>query len=95
MAATKSLMDYKEIKSSDDEGLKGSHRTGGGEEVPPKVQKISITRMGEKSCPVVLPGMVRVRCPILRKIKASASSRSLCKAEVHLMLWSAFDKGMS
>ena len=34
MAAAESLMDYKEGKSSDDEGSKGSHRTGGGEEVP-------------------------------------------------------------
>ena len=36
IAATKSLMDYKEGKFSNDEGLKGSHRTGGGEEVPPE-----------------------------------------------------------
>ena len=80
MAATESLMDYKERKSSDDEGLKGSHRTGGGEEVPPKVQKIASTRMEEKSCPVVLPSMVKARCPILGMIKASASSGSLCQS---------------
>ena len=45
IAATESLMDYKEGKGShrtgggeevNDEGLKGSHRTGGGEEVPPE-----------------------------------------------------------
>ena len=34
MAVVESLMDYKESKSSDDEGSKGSHRMGGGEEVP-------------------------------------------------------------
>ena len=36
MADAESLMNYKESKSSDDEGSKGSHKTGGGEEVPPE-----------------------------------------------------------
>ena len=34
MAVAESLMGYKESMSSDDEGSKGSHRTGGGEKVP-------------------------------------------------------------
>ena len=44
---------------------------------PSGVQKMTSTRMGEKRCPVVLPGMGRARCPTLGKIKASASNESL------------------
>ena len=39
MVAAESLMDYKESKSSDDKGSKGSHITGGGEEVPPNTAR--------------------------------------------------------
>ena len=66
MVVVESLMDYKESMSSNDEGSRVSHSSGGGEEV-----------MGEKRCPVVLPSMGRATCPTLGKIKASASNGSL------------------
>ena len=76
MAVVESLMDYKESMSSNDEGSRVSHSLGRGEEVS-LVQKTTAARMGEKRCPVVLPGMGRARCPTLGKIKASASNGSL------------------
>ena len=68
MTVTESLMDYKESMSSNDEGSRVSHSSGGGEEVSPRVQKTTTTRMGEKRCPVVLPCMGRARCPTQGKI---------------------------
>ena len=77
MAVAESLMDYKESMSSNDEGSRVSHSSGRGEEVSSGVQKTTAARMGEKRCPVVLPGMGRARYPTLGKIKASASNGSL------------------
>ena len=70
MTVVESLMDYKESMSSNDEGSRVSHSSGGEKRCPP-------ARMGEKRCPVVLPGMGRARCPTLGKIKESASNGSL------------------
>ena len=77
MAVAESLMDYKESMSSNDEGLRVSHSSGGGEEVSPREIEDDCSTDGEKRCPVVLPGMRRARCPTLGKIKASVSNRSL------------------
>ena len=77
MAVAESLMDYKESMSSNDEGSRVSHNSGGGEEVSPRSSEDNAARMGEKRCPVVLPSMGRARCPTLGKIKASASNESL------------------
>ena len=77
MAVTESLMDYKESMSSNDEGSKVSHNSSGGEEVFPRGSEDDAARMGEKRCPVVLPGMRRARCPTPGKIKASARNGSL------------------
>ena len=77
MTVAESLMDYKESMSSNDEGSRLSHSSGGGEEVFPRGSETTAAHMGEKRCPVVLPGMGRARCPTLGKIKASASNGSL------------------
>ena len=76
MVVAESLMDYKESVSSNDEGSRVSHSSGE-KRCPPGVQKMTAARMGEKRCPVILPGMGRARCPTLGKIKASASNGSL------------------
>ena len=80
IAVTESLMVYKESMSSNDEGLRVSHSSGGEKRCPPGVQKTTATRMGEKRCPVVLPSIGRARCPTLGKIKASTSNGSLCQS---------------
>ena len=77
MAVAESLMDYKESMSSNDDGSRVSHNSGGEKRCPPWVKKTTAARMREKRCPVVLPGMGRARCPTLGKIKASASNGSL------------------
>ena len=51
MAVAESLMDYKESMSSDDEGSKGSHRTGGGEEVTPEGSEDSCSTDGGEEVP--------------------------------------------
>ena len=95
MAVAESLMDYKESMSSNDEGSRVSHSSGGGEEVSPRETEDDCSTDGEKRCPVVLPCMRRARCPTLGKIKASQATGVYAKAEVLSMRWSAFDKGMS
>ena len=77
MAVAESLMDYKESMSSNDEGSRVSHSSGGVEEVSPRGSEDDCSTDGAKRCPVVLPGMGRTRCPTLGKIKASASNGSL------------------
>ena len=77
MEVAESLMDYKESMSSNDEGSRVSHSSGGGEEVSPRgLEDDCSTNRGEE-VPLVLPGMGRARCPTLGKIKASASNESL------------------
>ena len=51
MAVAESLMDYKESMSYDDEGSKGSHRTGGGEEVTPEGSEDSCSTDGGEEVP--------------------------------------------
>ena len=51
MAVAESLMDYKGSKSSHDEGSKGSHRAGGGEEVPPESLEDSHNTNGGEEVP--------------------------------------------
>ena len=51
MAVAESLMDYKESMSFDDEGSKGSHRLGGGEEVAPKGSEDSCSTDGGEEVP--------------------------------------------
>ena len=53
------------------------HTFSGKQDAMPGVQKTTAVRIGEKRCPVVLPGMGRARCPTLGKIKSSASNGSL------------------
>ena len=53
------------------------HTFSGKQNAMTGVQKTTATQMGEKRCPVVLPGMGRARCPTLGKIKASASNGGL------------------
>ena len=77
MAVAESLMDYKECMSSNDEGSRVSHNSGGGEEVSPRGSEDDCSTDGGEEVPIVLPGMGRARCPTLGKIKASASNGSL------------------
>ena len=75
MAVAESLMDYKESMSSNDEGSRVSHSSGGGEEVSPRGSEDDCST--DKRCPRNGKGMGRARCPTLGKIKASASNGSL------------------
>ena len=51
MAVAESLMDYKESMSSNDEGSRVSHSSGGGEEVSPKGSKDDCSTNGGKEVP--------------------------------------------
>ena len=79
MAVAESLMDYKESMSNDEGSGLATGRVGE-KRCPPRVQKTTTARMGEKRFPVVLPSMGRARCPTLGKIKARASNGSLCQS---------------
>ena len=51
LATIESLMDYKESIFSDDEGSTGSHRSGGGEQVPPEGSEDSRSTDGGEEVP--------------------------------------------
>ena len=80
MAVAESLMDYKENMSSDDEGSRVSHSSGGGEEVSPRGSKDSCSTDGGEEVPRSTARYGKVRCPTLGKIKAGADSGSLCQS---------------
>ena len=77
MAVAESLMDYKESKSSDDEGSKGSHKIGGREEVPPEGSEDSCNTDGREEVPHSTARNGKGKVPTLGKIKAGESSGSL------------------
>ena len=79
MAVAKSLMDYKENMSSNDEGLRVSHNSGGGEEVSPRGSKDDCITDGGEEVPCST-ARHRARCSTLGKIKARASNGSLCQS---------------
>ena len=69
MAVVESLMDYKESKSSDDESSKGSHRTGGGEEVPPEGSEDSHNTDGGEEVPCSTAKYDKGKVPYTREDK--------------------------
>ena len=77
MSVAESLMDYKESMSSNDEGLRVGHSSGGGEEVSPRETKDDCSTDGGEEVPRSTARHEKARCPILGKIKASSRNGSL------------------
>ena len=69
MAVVESLMDYKESKSSEDEGSKGSHRMGGGEEVPLEGSEDSRSTDGGEEVPHSTAKYGKGKVPYIRENK--------------------------
>ena len=69
MAVAESLMDYKGSKSSDDEGSKASHSSGGGEEVSPEGSEDSCSTDGGEEVPRSTARYGKGKVPYTRKDK--------------------------
>ena len=78
MVATESLMDYKESMSSDDEGLKGSQISGGGEVVPPKGSKDSRSTDGGEEVPHSTARYGKGKVPHTREDKGRRKPKLKC-----------------
>ena len=69
MAVAESLMDYKESKSSDDEGSRVSHSLGGGEEVSPGGSEDSCSTDGGEEVPCSTARYGKGKVPYTREDK--------------------------
>ena len=75
MAVAESLMDYKESKSFDDEGSKGSHKKGGREEVPPEGSEDSRNTDGREEVPHSIARYGKGKVPYIREDKGRSKQR--------------------
>ena len=86
MAVAESLMDYKESKSSNDEGSKGSHKTGRGEEVPPKGSEDSRSTDGREEVPHSTTRYGKGKVPYTREDKRQAQCNTMSRETVQYMI---------
>ena len=77
MVVAESLLDYKESMSSNDEGSRVSHNSGGGEEVSPRGSEDDCSRDGGEEVPRSTARHGKGKVSYTRKDKASASKESL------------------
>ena len=75
LAVSESLMDYEESKSSDDEGSKGSHKMGRGEEVPPEGSEDSLNTNGGEEVPHSAARYGKGKVPYTREDKGRSKQR--------------------
>ena len=85
MAVTESLMDYKESMSSDDEGSRVSHISGGGEEVSPGGSEDSYSTDGGEEVPRSTARYGKGKVPYRREDKGRHKQReSVSKLKLFL-----------
>ena len=77
MAVAESLMDYKESMSSNDEGLRVSHISGGGEEVSPRGSEDDYSTDGGEEVPRSTARHGKGKVSYIRKDKGKPSNGSL------------------